>query len=180
MARKISCAERTRHHKTLASCWTINTSRTNHPIFSDDFPAARPANKETRCITQGRRQASRVVYCLPVMTKQMASCWMMEKDEQVRARGRQRQKQSKTKEQLFSLLCKHVYVLTSRRFRLVTGREAADEVPPLSVQDKTYFVRTSDFITRHFLLKLSQGLFSPVLCKPLMYTRGSSCIPLRL
>lgn len=32
---------------------TINTSRTNHSIFSDDFPAARPTNKETRCITRG-------------------------------------------------------------------------------------------------------------------------------
>lgn len=31
----------------------INTSRTNHSIFSDDFPAARPTNKETRCITRG-------------------------------------------------------------------------------------------------------------------------------
>ena len=34
---------------------TINTSRTNHSIFSDDFPAARPANKKTRCITRGTR-----------------------------------------------------------------------------------------------------------------------------
>jgi len=32
---------------------TINTSWTNHSIFSDDFPAARPTNKETRCITRG-------------------------------------------------------------------------------------------------------------------------------
>ena len=35
---------------------TINTSRTNHSIFSGDFPATRPANKKTRCITRGTRR----------------------------------------------------------------------------------------------------------------------------
>lgn len=73
LERKFNAKEKKRRRsKTEEAAVAINTSRTNHSIFSDDFLAARPTNKETRCITRGRRQKTvaaktgtekKVVYC---------------------------------------------------------------------------------------------------------------------
>ena len=94
----------------------INTSRTNHSIFSDDFPAARPANKKTRCITRGTRTKAK--------GGEGGGLLLAGNDE---TDGLLRDKEARQR----SCTCVPQEEGSDSR--------KLDEVPPLSVQDKTHF-----------------------------------------
>jgi hypothetical protein len=118
---------------------TINTSRTNHSIFSDDFPAARPTNKETRCITRGTTTrgattGQRVV--VVVVRRGLLPAGNDETD------GLLRPLQPKERGS----------VPQEGRGQALSRPRILDEVPPLSVQDKTHFYAGGQRVVRVTLL----------------------------
>jgi hypothetical protein len=153
----------------------INTSRTNHSIFSDDFPAARPTNKETRCITRGtttrgsggrirrqrgpkrgrgrvgevRREAAVRGGLLLAGNDETDGLPRRKELHRREMKERERERERRTSD--------------AGRRRVGEGRSSfgriLDEVPPLSAQDKTHLpargcrlARPGDFITREHTL----------------------------